>query len=209
MRARTTFLGLLTVAAALAASVTSIAAAKEYVLKHPKHEHCKARYVKKGKTLHRTVHGHKVTVHEIVCVYSPRSGSHPSPVPQSAKLEECVAKVSGTGQNPETHLYAYQVILGCEKGEFSSFQVSTNRTIAPGSVTAQIGSAHTYTCTSSGTSFSCSGVSAQIPAGEGAAIRAFFKSPQPACEGSVPESATITTQGQTFEAMIGEAQSPC
>jgi hypothetical protein len=40
-------------------------AAKQYVLKHPKHEHCKTHYVKKTKTIKK--HGHKVK--EIVCVY--------------------------------------------------------------------------------------------------------------------------------------------
>jgi hypothetical protein len=198
-------------AVAPAATAGSAAAVKEYVLKHPKREHCKSHYVKKAKTVHKRVHGHTVAVHETVCVHSaPTTTPHPSPVTNSAKLEECTAKVGGTGLNPETHLYSYQVILACGKGEFGSFQVSTNRMIAAGSVTAQIGSTHTYTCTlASSTSFSCSGVNAAIPPQEGSAIRAFFKSAQPPCEGSSPESATIVSQGQTFAAAIGEVQGSC
>jgi hypothetical protein len=44
-------------------------AAKQYVLKHPKHEHCKAHYVKKTKTIKTRVHGRTERLHETVCVY--------------------------------------------------------------------------------------------------------------------------------------------
>jgi hypothetical protein len=210
MRTRATFLALLITAVALAAPATSAAGAKEYVLKHPKHEHCKPHYVKKSKTLHQRVHGHTVTVRETVCVYSPPTKPQPSPSSKSAKLEECSAIVSGAGPVGETHLYAYQVILSCRKGEFSSFQVSTNRTIAAGSVTAQLGTTYKYTCAQpSSTSFSCNGVSASIPSGEEGTMRAFFKSAQPVCEGGASELATITTEGETFVAKIDEVQSPC
>jgi hypothetical protein len=209
MRTCATFLALLITAVALAAPATSAAGAKEYVLKHPKHEHCKAQYVKKNRTLRRSVHGHSVTVHETVCVHSPPAKPKPSPSTKVSKLEECTTTVSGAGPNPETQLYVYQVILGCYKGEFSSFQVSTNRAITAGSVTAQIGSVYKYTCTQlSSTSLSCTGVTVAVP-NEGAAVRVFFKSTQPPCEGGAPESATITTEGETFAAKIGEAQSSC
>lgn len=48
---------------------TAAVAAKEYVLKHPKREHCKAQYVKKTKTVRKKVHGHRVKVRETVCVH--------------------------------------------------------------------------------------------------------------------------------------------
>jgi hypothetical protein len=48
---------------------TSAVAAKEYVLKHPKREHCKAHYVRKTKTVRKKIHGHGVKVHETVCVH--------------------------------------------------------------------------------------------------------------------------------------------
>ncbi len=211
MRIRAATLALLTaVGVVLAASATAAATTKEYVLKHPKREHCKSHYVEKHKTVHRKVKGHTVKVRETVCVSSPSSKPPTGPSSSSSKPEECTPLVSGTGPNPETHLYSYQVILGCDRGEFGAFQVATNRAITAGSVTAQIGSLHSYTCTQpSSTFFSCSGVSVQIPPVEGAAIRAFFKSSQPPCEGGAPESATITTLGETFNATIGEAQGAC
>jgi hypothetical protein len=118
--------------------------------------------------------------------------------------------VSGTGPLPETSLYSYQVILGCAKGEFGAFTVATNRAIAAGSITAKIGDRFTYACQqTSGTSFSCSGVNAALPPNEEVAIRATFKSPQAPCIGGAPETATLVTQGETFNAKIGEAQGSC
>jgi hypothetical protein len=115
MRTRAAFLTLLTAAVTLAVSATAAATTKEYVLKHPKNEHCKAQYVKKSKTVHRKVHGHAVTVRETVCVLSTPGKPPTSPSSKSAKPEECTPLVSGTGPVGETHLYAYQVILGCER----------------------------------------------------------------------------------------------
>jgi hypothetical protein len=210
MRTRAAIFALLIALVALSASATAVASSKEYVLKHPKHEHCRSQYVKKAKTVRRRVHGHTVSVHETVCVSSP---SKPSPsTKSSAKPQECTTVVSGTGPVEEMHLYAYQVIFDCAKGEYSSFQVSTNRTIVAGSVSARLGgsSSYNYTCTvTSSTSFSCSGVNAAIPSNEAPPLRAFFKSAQPVCEGTTPESATITMAGETFKAVIGEIQGSC
>jgi hypothetical protein len=201
---------LLTAAAVLAASATAAATSKEYVLKHPKHEHCKSHYVKKTKTVRRKVHGHVVKVRETVCVHATAGKPPTSPPTSSAKVEECESVVSGTGPVGETGLYAYQVILICGKGTFGSFQVSTNRAITAGTITATIGSRYTYTCTqTSSTSFSCSGVTAAIPSNEAPPVRASFKSAQPVCVGGTPESATLTMGGATFTAKIGEAQSSC
>lgn len=50
-------------------------AAKEYVLKHPKREHCKAHYIKKTRTVKQ--HGRKVK--RTVCQYvAPKSGTKPT-----------------------------------------------------------------------------------------------------------------------------------
>ena len=143
----------------------------------------------------------------------PKKKHHSATPPKSSKpkLEGCSAIVSGAGPTAEMNLYNYQVILGCSRGEFGSFTVSTNRAVVAGSITAKIGGRFTYTCQqASPTSFSCSGVNAEIPPGEeGAAIRAFFKSTQAVCIGGSPESATVATQGLTFNATIAEAQGSC
>jgi hypothetical protein len=44
-------------------------AAKQYVLKHPSHEHCKAHHIKKVETIKRHEHGRTVKVHETFCVF--------------------------------------------------------------------------------------------------------------------------------------------
>jgi len=141
-----------------------------------------------------------------------KSKHHKTTPPKSTKpkLEGCSATIDGGGPVLETNLYYYQVIIPCEKGEFGSFTVSTNRTIAAGTITAQIGSRFKYTCQeTSSTSFSCRGVNVSIPPEEEGAIRAFFKSPQAVCTAGAAETATIATQGLTLNAKIGEAQSPC
>jgi hypothetical protein len=68
------------VAAAVLVLPSSALASKEYVLKHPKREHCRVHYVRKSKTVHRRIHGHRVKVHETVCVYKPPA----TPVPLAA-----------------------------------------------------------------------------------------------------------------------------
>jgi hypothetical protein len=45
------------------------AQAKQYVLKHPKREHCKAHYVRKVEHVKKREHGQLVKVKETVCVY--------------------------------------------------------------------------------------------------------------------------------------------
>ncbi len=68
---------LLTIAVALIVpSGAQAAPVKQYVLKHPKHEHCRAHYVRKVEYVKRREHGHVVEVHghvvkirETVCVY--------------------------------------------------------------------------------------------------------------------------------------------
>ena len=57
---------LLTFAAPTSASTKP---AKRYVLKHPKHEHCKAHYVKKIETVKKREHSRAVKLRETVCVY--------------------------------------------------------------------------------------------------------------------------------------------
>lgn len=137
---------------------------------------------------------------------------HTATPPKSTKpkLGDCATTVSGTGPVAETGTYAYQLIIACSEGEFGSFTAYTNRAIVAGSITAKIGERYTYTCQqTASTSFSCSGVNAAIPSDEAAAIRAFFKSAQPPCIGSAPETASVSTQGETFTAQLGEVQGSC
>jgi hypothetical protein len=61
----------------LATLPTSAVAAKEYVLKHPKREHCKAHYVRKTKTVRKKIHGRRVKVHKTVCVHRAPSTAAP------------------------------------------------------------------------------------------------------------------------------------
>ena len=49
--------------------------ARQYLLKHPKREHCRAHYVKRNKTVKVKQHGHTRTVRRTFCVH----GSHMSP----------------------------------------------------------------------------------------------------------------------------------
>jgi len=60
-------LALTALLAALAFATT--ASAKQYILKHPKHEHCRAHYVRKVEKVKRRERGHTVKVRETVCVY--------------------------------------------------------------------------------------------------------------------------------------------
>ncbi len=57
---------------ALVASTAHAAAPELYVLKHPKHEHCKTQYLEKSRTV--KLHGHRVK--QTVCVFVP-----PIPIP--------------------------------------------------------------------------------------------------------------------------------
>ena len=43
--------------------------AKQYVLKHPKHERCEARYVKKAETVKKRERGRAVKIRETLCIY--------------------------------------------------------------------------------------------------------------------------------------------
>jgi len=60
--------GIIGVVFTLAASAAA-APAEQYVLKHPRHEHCKAHYVKKVEQVKVRVHHKTVRVKETVCVY--------------------------------------------------------------------------------------------------------------------------------------------
>ncbi len=71
--------------------------AKQYVLKHPKHERCKARYVKRVETVKTREHGRAVKVRETLCVYvaptkapittttsaTPSTSTVPAPIPST------------------------------------------------------------------------------------------------------------------------------
>jgi hypothetical protein len=53
----------------MVSGVATAKSAKQYVLKHPKHERCRRHYVRKVEKVKRREHGHTVKVRETVCVY--------------------------------------------------------------------------------------------------------------------------------------------
>jgi hypothetical protein len=69
---------------ALAASAWATAP-KQYLLKHPKHEHCKANYVKKTESVKKHVHGNTEKVRETFCVYvAPKPATSVLPYSQTS-----------------------------------------------------------------------------------------------------------------------------
>jgi hypothetical protein len=75
---RAPILILATLAFPAAASASPV---NQYVLKHPKREHCKAHYVKKVERV--KVHGHRVK--ETLCIYrAPKPAPAPTPAPAPA-----------------------------------------------------------------------------------------------------------------------------
>ena len=67
--------------------LSGIAFGKQYVLKHPKREHCKAHYIKKSETVKTRVHGRTERLHETVCVYvTPKVMPSPTPIPTPAPV---------------------------------------------------------------------------------------------------------------------------
>lgn len=75
-------------------SVASAAPVKQYVLKHPKHEHCKSHYIKKTRTVKE--HGHKVK--QTICEYvAPKpTTSSPTKIESEAPKEEAKAPMTTT-----------------------------------------------------------------------------------------------------------------
>jgi hypothetical protein len=88
-------------------------ASKEYVLKHPGREHCRAHYVKRSKTVRKKAHGRQVRVRLTVCVYvrpasrppvktapvstpAPTPVSTPTPVTPTPKVEPFTTTTSLT-----------------------------------------------------------------------------------------------------------------
>jgi hypothetical protein len=69
-----------------ALALGGIAFGKQYVLKHPKHERCRAHYVKRTKTINKHEHGRAVKVRETVCVYvaPKKTPSTTTPIPEPA-----------------------------------------------------------------------------------------------------------------------------
>jgi hypothetical protein len=68
-------------------AAASASPVKQYVLKHPKHEHCKAHYVKKVEQVKVREHGKLVKVKETFCVYqAPKPAATPAPMPTTTGL---------------------------------------------------------------------------------------------------------------------------
>jgi hypothetical protein len=67
---------------------------KQYILRHPKHEHCRALYVRKITRVKRREHGRIVKVHETVCIYIA-----PKPIPNTT-AKPPVTTITGTTTTP-------------------------------------------------------------------------------------------------------------
>jgi hypothetical protein len=98
---------MLAVVGLLAVPAVVQAAAKQYVLPHPRHEHCRAHYVKKVETVKEREHDRAVKVRETVCVHvTPKAPAPtPEPAPQTApepKAPEPKAPEPAPKTGPET-----------------------------------------------------------------------------------------------------------
>jgi hypothetical protein len=61
-----------------AAATPAQATTKQYVLKHPKHEHCRAHYIKRTETVKKREHDRTVKVRETLCIYVAPTASAPN-----------------------------------------------------------------------------------------------------------------------------------
>ena len=66
---RSRLVGVAVALGVLAAPAQASAQAKQYVLRHPKHEHCRTHYVKRAETVKKHERGRSVKVRETLCVY--------------------------------------------------------------------------------------------------------------------------------------------
>jgi hypothetical protein len=91
---------ILTLAALALPAVASASTEKQYILRHPKHEHCKAHYVKKVERVKRKANRKTVKVTETVCVYVKPSGPKPAPT-----LTPTVTTVYAFSEDNGFHVY--------------------------------------------------------------------------------------------------------
>jgi hypothetical protein len=83
---------------------------KQYVLKHPKREHCEAHYIKKIETVKTRIHGRTKRLHETVCVYVvPKTA--PSTTPSSTPAPAPVASAPTITSTPTPELFATSTTL--------------------------------------------------------------------------------------------------
>jgi hypothetical protein len=81
---------------------SGIAFGKQYVLKHPKREHCKAHYFKKVETIKTRVHGRIERLHKTVCVYIvPKTAPSTTPSSTSAPIPTAGAPTTTPTPTPE------------------------------------------------------------------------------------------------------------
>ena len=88
MVARWTALGVMLAMFAVLANVAQAKPVKRYVLRHPAHQRCRAHYARRVITVRKRVHGRRVRMRQVVCVYKPQvvhsSPSLPLGAPDSA-----------------------------------------------------------------------------------------------------------------------------
>jgi hypothetical protein len=88
--------------AALAIPVGASASVRQYVLKHPKREHCKAHYVKRVERVKVREHGKLVKVKETFCV-SQAPKPAPVPMPTPALMPTITSISAFTSVSPPFH----------------------------------------------------------------------------------------------------------
>jgi hypothetical protein len=106
-------------------ALVGAASAKQYVLKHPKREHCKAHYIKKTETTKK--HGHKIK--QTVCIYVAPKSTTPTktespkeeiktPIATTTKLTATPEKECSTAEGPNkkfgicTYIVTYYTVNG-------------------------------------------------------------------------------------------------
>ena len=134
---RRTMLSVMLVLAALALSaVASASTVKQYVLKHPRREHCRTHYVKKVELVKKREHGKLVKVKETFCVYR---AAKPTPAPVLAPAPPTPASTPVPAPTPAPTLTPTFTILttlelgGLGTGEprYNTVSVSVG-TLGPG-----------------------------------------------------------------------------
>jgi hypothetical protein len=96
--------------------------ARQYVLKHPKHEHCRANYVRKVENVERREHRRTVKVRETFCVYVtpklPAKTTTPAPTTSSptARLRALDPSFTQSPANPLIVTYSYSASAEQEIG---------------------------------------------------------------------------------------------
>jgi hypothetical protein len=119
------------VLAVLAFPAVASATVKQYVLRHPKREHCKAHYVRTVK--HAKVHGKRVQ--QVWCVYTP-----PKPVLAPTETSVSASGVSSTPPGPAEEPAHFTVSGGISAGNMALVGLPIIYTITDATTGQTVGS---------------------------------------------------------------------